>query len=376
MRSRRLRRGPPPEYQGATASRLWRFPSGKFAPAMPDASLNIGNARTLRWTDPGVLAFHRQRLGGLDFFREMARGGIPAVPVYSVLDMRLTDVERGYCRFECDPGPHMVNPVGGIHGGVYAILADSAAGIAAQSWIEEGFVTRTVRLNVDFLRPLTAESGTVVCEGRTAKVGRTVLLSDATIVDGRGRDVGRAQGTFMVVPAGGSGKPAAAPPAAAEREFLVEWGDTDTIRRASAGRTGFEVMSMIADGRLPAAPIAQTLGFRLDSVGDGAAAFLCDPAERQYNPLGIVHGGVPATLIDSAAGCAVHTKLPAGYSFSTVSLTCEFFRAIALDTGPVRCEGRVVKHGRQVSVADADVVDRDGRVLVRGTATCLAHPLR
>ncbi len=343
---------------------------------MPDASLNIGNARTLRWTDPGVLAFHRRRLGGLDFFREMAHGGIPAVPIYSVLDMRLTDVERGYCRFECDPGPHMVNPVGGIHGGVYAILTDSAAGIAAQSWIEEGFVTRTVRLNVDFLRPLTAKSGTVVCEGRTAKVGRTVVLSDATIVDGDGRDVGRAQGTFMVVPAAESGSPAGDPPPPAEREYLAEWGDTDAIRQASAGSTGFELMSMIADGRLPAAPIGQTLGFGLETVGDGAATFLCEPAERQYNPLGIVHGGVPATLIDAATGCAIQTKLPPGYSFSTVSLTCEFFRAITLETGPVRCIGRLVKHGRQVSVADADVVDRDGRVLVRGTATCLAHPLR
>ena len=347
---------------------------------MPDASPNIGNARTLRWVDPGILAHHRQRLGGLDFFRAMARGEIPAVPIYSVLDMRLTDVSRGYCRFECDTGPHMVNPVGGIHGGVYAILADSAAGIAAQSWIEEGSVTRTVRLNVDFQRPLTAESGTVVCEGRTARVGRRIVLSDATITDRDGRDAGRAQGIFMVVPAAGSGSPSGSssegPPPPAERDYLAEWGDTGTIRAATADRTGLELLSMIADGRLPAAPIGQTLGFSLESVGDGTATFVCAPAERQYNPLGIVHGGVPATLIDAATGCAIQTKLPAGYSFSTVSLTCEFFRAITLETGPVRCIGRIVKHGRQVSVADADVVDGEGRVLVRGTATCLAHPLR
>ena len=343
---------------------------------MSDASLNIGNARMLRWTDPGVLAYHRQRLGGLEFFRAMARGQIPRVPIYSVLDMRLTDVERGYCRFECDTGPHMVNPVGGIHGGVYAIFADSAAGIAAQSWIGAGSVTRTVRLNVDFLRPLTADSGTVVCEGRTAKVGRRIVLSDATIIDREGREAGRAQGTFMVVPAAESGSPSGDPPPSAEREFLAEWGDTSAIRSATADRTGFELLSMIADGRLPAAPIGQTLGFSLEAVGDGTASFLCAPAERQYNPLGIVHGGVPATLIDAATGCAIQTKLPAGYSFSTVSLTCEFFRAITLETGPVRCAGRIVKHGRQVSVADASVTDRAGRVMVRGTATCLAHPLR
>ena len=348
---------------------------------MPDASPNIGNSRKLRWTDPAVLARYRQHRSGFAFFRAMARGEIPAVPIYSVLDMRLTDVERGYCRFECDTGPHMVNPVGGIHGGVYAILTDSAAGIAAQSWIEEGSVTRTVRLNVDFQRPLTADSGTVVCEGRTVKVGRTVVLSDASIVDGEGRDVGRAQGTFMVVPAkveppAESGSPAADPPPSVEREYLAEWGDTDAIRRASAGSTGFEVLSMIADGRLPAAPIGQTLGFRLETVGDGAATVLCEPAERQYNPMGIVHGGVPAALIDAATGCAIQSRLQPGYSFSTVSLTCEFFRAITLETGPVRCVGRLVKHGRRISVADAEVVDRDGTVLVRGTATCLAHPLR
>ncbi len=347
---------------------------------MPDASPNTGNARTLRWVDPGVLAYHRHRLSGLEFFRAMARGELPAVPIYSVLDMRLTDVGRGYCRFECDTGPHMVNPVGGIHGGVYAILADSAAGIAAQSWIGEGSVTRTVRLNVDFQRPLTADSGTVVCEGRTAKVGRRIVLSDATITDREGREAGRAQGTFMVVPAAGSGSPAGSssggPPPPAGREFLAEWGDTGTIRAATADRTGLELLSMIAAGRLPAAPIGQTLGFSLEAVGDGAATFVCAPAERQYNPLGIVHGGVPATLIDAATGCAIQTKLPAGYSFSTVSLTCEFFRAITLETGPVRCVGRIVKHGRQVSVADAEVVDGEGRVLVRGTATCLAHPLR
>lgn len=342
---------------------------------MPDASPNSGNSRTLRWTDPGALVRHRRRRGGVDFFREMAHGKIPSVPIYSVLDMRILEVERGYCRFECDPGPHMVNPVGGIHGGVYAILLDTAAGIAAQSWTEEGSVTGTVRLNVDFLRPLTAESGTIYCEGRTAKTGRRIILSDAAMTDRQGREIGRAQGTFMILPAAESGHPDGDPPTFAEREFLLEWGDTGAVVEASADRTGFEVMSMIAEGRLPAAPISRTLGFELQSVGDGEATIVCEPAERQCNPLGSIHGGLAAALIDSATGAAIHTRLPAGYSFSTVSLTCEFFRAITLETGPLRCVGRVVKHGRQVSVADADVVDRDGRVMVRGTATCLAHPL-
>ena len=342
---------------------------------MPDASLNIGNSRRLRWTDAGALAYRRGQHGGLSYFRAMASGDIPRLPMYSVMDMRLIDVEPGYSRFECDPGPHMLNPVGGVHGGIYAIFLDSAAGIAAQSWTDEGFATRTVRLNVDFLRPLTADSGTIFCEGRTVKTGRQIIVSDAAMFDREGKEFGRAQGTFMIVPAGEAAPPGGEPPPLAEREHLVEWGDPGATARASVDRTGFEVMAMIADGRLPAPPVARTLGFALQSVGDGEATFACKPTERQYNPMGSMHGGMPATLIDAATGSAIHTQLPAGYSFSTVSLTCEYFRAITVDTGPLTCTGRVVKHGRRVSVADASVTDREGTVFVRGTATCLAHRL-
>ena len=347
---------------------------------MPDASLNIGNARTLRWVDPGVLAYHRQRLGGLDFFRAMARGEIPAVPIYSVLDMRLTDVGRGYCRFECDTGPHMVNPVGGIHGGVYAILADSAAGIAAQSWIEEGSVTRTVRLNVDFQRPLTAESGTVVCEGRTAKVGRRIVLSDATIADREGRDAGRAQGTFMVVPATGSASPSGSssggPPPPAGREFLAEWGDTGAIRAATADRT--RARTAVHDCGRPAARGADRADPRLQPR----------IRRRRRGDLPLRAGRAPVQPVghrpwrcaghpDRRGDRLRHPDEAAGrIQLLDRQPDLRVLPRHHARNRPVRCIGRIVKHGRQVSVADADVVDREGRVLVRGTATCLAHPLR
>lgn len=343
---------------------------------MSNSSLNSGNSRTLRWTDAAALALHRQTRQGLDYFLAMARGDIPHVPIYTVLDMRLTDVDRGYARFECDPGPHMLNPLGGIHGGIYAIVMDSAAGIATQTWTEEGFVAHTVRLNVDFVRPLTASSGTIICEGRTAKVGKQVTLSDATITDGEGRLVGRLQGTFMISPAVQGATPAeGGSPTFAEREHTIEWGDPMATFRAAPGRTGLELLTMMADGDLPAPPISRTLNFRGHSFGDGEATFVCEPTERQYNPMGSIHGGVPATLIDSATGCAIHTQLPASYAYSTVYLTCEYFKGITIDTGELTCTGKVVKRGRRVSVADATVVDAKGTVYVRGTATCLAFPI-
>lgn len=347
---------------------------------MTDPSLNTGNARTVRWTDAAALAHHRQQRSGLDYFQAMARGDIPRVPMYSVLDMRLTDVERGYSRFECDLGPHMLNPMGGIHGGIYAILMDSAAGIATQSWTEEGHAAQTVRLNVDFLRPLTASSGTVICEGRTVKAGKQVTLSDATITDKDGKLVGRAQGTFMISPISSpltaSAENQREMPAFAEREYRYEWGDTSAMLRAAPGRTGMELLTMMANGALPAPPISQTLGFQGQSFGEGTATFVCEPTERQYNPMGSMHGGMQATLIDSATGCAVQTLLPEGHGYSTVYLTCEYFRGVTVDTGLLTCTANVVKRGRRVSVADASIVDAGGKVYVRGTATCLAFPIQ
>ena len=345
---------------------------------MPDTAPNLGHDRTLRRSDPGAPA-GGQRQGGLDYFRAMARGEVPPVPIYSLLDMRVTAVEPGYCRFECETGPRMLNPMGGVHGGVYAVLADSAAGVAAQTAPEPGFVTRTMRLSIDFLRPLTAASGRIVCEARTVKAGRRIVLADAAMTDRQGRAVGRAQGTFAVVPLAAAGPDSGDPPACAEDAPDTgpdEPDDPGATARAAMDRTGRELISMIADGRLPPPPIARTIGFSLDAVGDGEATVVCVPDRRLYNPQGIVHGGVSATLIDSAAGMALHTRLPPGRAYSTVCLACDYFRPVTAETGPVSCTGRLVRQGRHMAVADAAVTDRAGKLYARGTATCAIHPVR
>jgi len=348
---------------------------------MPDASSksgpDAGDTRTLRWTNADALSQRRRGSNGLDYFRAMVAGDIPHVPVYTVVGMRLTDVDQGYARFECQPGPHLLNPMGGVHGGFYAIVMDSAAGIATQTWVDEGSVAHTLRLTVEFLRPLTAESGPVICEGRTAKVGRQVTLSDATITDSEGRLVGRAQGAFMISPNQGASAVTddASAPAFEERELTIAWGDPTATSRAAVGKTGRDLLAMLARHELPAPPISKTLGFELKSVSDGEAVFVCEPTERQYNPMGSMHGGLPSTLIDSATGCAIQTQLPAGHSYSTIYLTTEYFRAITVETGPLSCAGRIVKQGRRVAVADAEVTDAKGTVYARGTSTCLAFPL-
>ena len=138
-----------------------------------------------------------------------------------------------------------------------------------------------------------------------------------------------------------------------------------------AGMTGKQILQAMIDGKLPAPPIAQTLSFWLVEVGDGFAAFEGEPGAHLLNPLGGVHGGWALTLIDSAAGCAAHTLLPAGASYTTVETKANFSRPITKDTGRVRAEGRVVSQGRQLISGEARVLSRDGRLLAHGTSTLL-----
>lgn len=135
--------------------------------------------------------------------------------------------------------------------------------------------------------------------------------------------------------------------------------------------TGLEFLTeMIAAGRRP--PMAELLGFELGQVGHGRATFWATPGDQHYNPIGVVHGGLAMTLLDSALGCAVHTTLPAGASYTSLETKVNFVRPITSETGQVRCEGTVVHRGRTVATAEGRVIaEATGKVLAHGTSTCL-----
>src|SRR5271154_5012744 len=133
-----------------------------------------------------------------------------------------------------------------------------------------------------------------------------------------------------------------------------------------AGMSGKEMLLAVIDGRLPQPPIAKTLSFWLVEVGDGFAAFEGDPGPQLLNPLGTVHGGWALALIDSATGCACHSLLPPGSSYTTIETKVNFSRKIMPDSGRVRCEGRVISQGRRIISSQAQLLSRDGRVLAHG----------
>jgi uncharacterized protein (TIGR00369 family) len=156
-----------------------------------------------------------------------------------------------------------------------------------------------------------------------------------------------------------------------ERTRTIEWADPAVSAQAARGRAGLEFLQAMVDGQVPPPPIMQTLGARLESVRKGQAVFAMTPSESHYNPIGSVHGGVYATLLDSAAACAVHSMLPAGVAYTSLDLSVRFIGAINVDTGPVTCTGTVKHLGRRTALAEAVLNSASGKLLATATSSCL-----
>lgn len=139
---------------------------------------------------------------------------------------------------------------------------------------------------------------------------------------------------------------------------------------------GLGFLKAIIDGTLPQAPIGQTLGFHLVEVSEGRAAFEGLPEFRHYNPIGTVHGGFTATLLDSAAGCAVFSTLAKGEAWTTLELKINYVRALSKDSGPLRAEGRIIHRGRTMATSEGDLRDRAGKLYAHATTTCMIFPAK
>ena len=154
-------------------------------------------------------------------------------------------------------------------------------------------------------------------------------------------------------------------------ERTYTWHDPSEIAEAAGKRAGLDVLRAMADGTLPPAPIGSMVGMEVESVEEGVVVFALEPATFQYNPIGSVHGGIYATLLDSACGCAVHSTLPAGTGYTSLDLSVKFLRRIDVDTGRVRCTGWVVHAGGRTALARAEITDERGRLLAEATSSCL-----
>jgi uncharacterized protein (TIGR00369 family) len=156
-----------------------------------------------------------------------------------------------------------------------------------------------------------------------------------------------------------------------QRSRTFSWTDpaehADLLPRSS----GLDLLRRMATGELPPPPIMDLVDLAGLDVEEGQVTFYLDPQEFHYNPLGTVHGGIISTMLDSAAGCSVHSTLPAGVSYTSLDLNVKFLRAVTVASGRLRCAGAVLQRGRRTAFAEAKMTDAAERLVAHATSTCL-----
>ncbi|MGB0383422.1 MAG: PaaI family thioesterase [Ardenticatenaceae bacterium] len=156
-----------------------------------------------------------------------------------------------------------------------------------------------------------------------------------------------------------------------ERTRVITWDDPTIGAKAAPTMSGLEYFEAMLDGTLPRPAIGALMNFDVTEASEGRIVFSVEPAEYHYNPIGTVHGGLAATLLDSAMGCAVHTVLPAGVGYTTIELKVNYIRALTVNSGLVHAIGEVIHCGRRVATAEGKIVDENGKLYAHGTTTCL-----
>lgn len=155
------------------------------------------------------------------------------------------------------------------------------------------------------------------------------------------------------------------------RTRTYHWEDPSLPVQAAATMTGLEIIRALRSGELPPPPMIQTLGLQMAEVDPGRVVLTVKAAEFMYNPLGSVHGGLFASMLDTATGCAVHTMLPVGVGYTTLDLSVKFLRPMTVSSGEVRCVGTVTHLGKRTALAEARMTDENDKLLATATSSCL-----
>lgn len=151
----------------------------------------------------------------------------------------------------------------------------------------------------------------------------------------------------------------------------IEFADPLHTRDSVAALSGLEAMRAVRDGLIPPPPIAETMRFTLVAADRGTVTFECRPGLEHYNPIGVVHGGLACTLLDTVTGCAAHTTLEAGQGYTSIEISVKYLRPITADLGVLTAVGTVTKTGRRVIFADGTIADAEGRLVATASSSLL-----
>lgn len=155
------------------------------------------------------------------------------------------------------------------------------------------------------------------------------------------------------------------------RTRTITWEDPTATIQTGKTISGFAYLQAMQSGELPPPPFAVLLGISISEVSEGRVVFVVEPSEYHYNPLGTVHGGVMATLLDSALGCAVQSMLQAGTSYTTLELKVNYLRPVTERTGTIYAEGKIIHVGGRIATAEGRLTDAAGKLYAHATTTCI-----
>jgi len=330
--------------------------------------------RTYDWKAPITSWDQRRDLNGKAYLQTILDGDNVSSPMIQTMGIKLTAVDDGYAEYTVDPAEYHYNPIGVVHGGLAATLFDTALSTAIITQLSAGQVCATVELHVHYLRALTKDTGTVRCEATAVHVGRMMATAEGKIIgEDDGKLYGHASITCVVMPAPEGDL--TLPSTGDTRTFTWE----DPIQSAQQGMSmkGIDYLHAIANGDIPPPPIAKTLGMTgIHEINEGRVRFGTAIGGWQMNTAGSIHGGLTATLVDSALGCAVQTVIPEGMAYTTTELNINFVRPVTPDIPMLYADATVLHGGRQVATAEAKVIDDEGTLYGHSTTTCFVFPLR
>ena len=322
-------------------------------------------------------------LDGLDRLRATIRGQVPPPPIHHHSGLQPTDGGPGFAVFAMPASAWWQTPAGAFSAGTMAYLADAPLGAAISTALPQGKVLTTSELTMNYLRPASVESERLVARGRLIQAGRSLGLSEVTIEDGRGRML--AHGTtrcFLFQPI----TPVPDPPASLEVVSPPPFETPDPYLRPVVGEvlsqdvwdrlSGLDVMRGLIAGELPAPPVANFTGLRWTEVHEGTAV-LAVPMSGWFNsPAMRIYGGAIAWVADVCLSGAVQTVVTSRTAFAPLDIKVHFVRPVKADDRDLVARGRVVHRGRTLAVAEAELVNADGKTVALATGSTLILPDR
>lgn len=329
---------------------------------------------------PDPLLFARP---GLEQLRAFDRGLTAPPPIHHLTGMRPVEHGPGSSTFVMPASGWLLAPPGYVLPGALAILADGPLGSAIQTSLPPLTPYTTAELSMNYVRPVTADSGTLVARGRLIVAGRTLGLSDVLIEDGRGRVVAHGTSRCVIFPPLGEapGEPPDVP-----APDLPEHDTPDPYLRPPQGDLvpqevwdragGLEVMRGHIEGTGGAPPIHLLTGMRPIEAAEGSCTFTMPATEWLNSPAGRLEGGAIAMLADASLSGAVQTTIPAGTSFAPLDLKVNFLRPVDATGGDLVARARITHRGRTIAVADAELEGPDGKRVAVATGTSMILPDR